>query len=234
MSIVIQPGLVKCEVAVKDSDMCLQNSEGWENTSTCAENDAKCDDWPKDMYRCCPDTCPYKEPFTESVCQNVDQSKKGECAYPFVAKTNECYNNSRIGNSSLKHKDMAISRSVFRYKISFPQNVKIIFLGWTFCSLAKKDSDMCLQDTEKWGEVVNGKFKYTCAKSSQLCDSWAKDMRRCCPETCLNSEKFTEKVCNDVQEKNGTCMYPFHAKLEECEKGTKLKVKKIKIFKWYF
>ena len=86
-------GLVSCLLAVKDSDLCLANSGGeWNEKSTCAENDDKCEEYKKDMYRCCPNTCPSDTPFGQSDCENVDSTKKGKCTYPFKTTAYECYN----------------------------------------------------------------------------------------------------------------------------------------------
>ena len=86
--------------------------------------------------------------------------------------------------------------------------------GFMFCDLALKDSDMCLQYSKGWDR------KDTCANSKPKCDKAAKDMKRCCPETC-NSKNFTKEVC-EKSGGTGECKYPFHARSEEClevEKG---------------
>ena len=66
------------------------------------------------------------------------------------------------------------------------------------------DNDICLQNAEGWGE---GK---SCSESMGIlgynCYSWAKDTKRCCPNTC-NSIQFTEEECNSNDE-DGTCTYP--------------------------
>ena len=65
------------------------------------------------------------------------------------------------------------------------------------------DSDTCLQSTPGWGSF------YTCASSSSWCDLYAKDMKRCCPESC-NSGTMTEVECNALNG-NGNCIYPNDA-----------------------
>ena len=84
------------------------------------------------------------------------------------------------------------------------------------CYSALKDSDTCLQtsDTSTWDG-------YDCSGSLWYCELWDKDMRRCCPETCKNSEPFTEIKCNQSNEK-GTCLYPFFSLPDECYQGRKL------------
>ena len=76
------------------------------------------------------------------------------------------------------------------------------------------DSDICLQNQPKWGVAP----LYTCKNSKHECNKWAKDMRRCCPETCQNNQLFTESVCNEPQFSNssGQCSYPFDTIEGEC------------------
>lgn len=73
-----------------------------------------------------------------------------------------------------------------------------------------KDNDACLQSSDGWST------SYTCENSKgSYCESWAKDMRRCCPESCKkenpeNTLKFTEEDCNKFPG-DGTCTYPNKA-----------------------
>ena len=70
-----------------------------------------------------------------------------------------------------------------------------------------KDSDICLQ------EQTNGGWDYwKCSSSttSSYCDSWKKDIHRCCPETCGLSEPFTESDCESASG-GGVCIYPNDA-----------------------
>ena len=78
-----------------------------------------------------------------------------------------------------------------------------------------KDNDACLQSSDGWST------SYTCENSKgSYCESWAKDMRRCCPESCKkenpeNTLKFTEEDCNKSPG-DGTCTYPNKA---QCTDG---------------
>ena len=63
-----------------------------------------------------------------------------------------------------------------------------------------RDSDECLAKTPKWGP------KKDCAYAKKYCDTWAKDARRCCPETC-GSGALTESQCKALNSK-GKCIYP--------------------------
>ena len=63
-----------------------------------------------------------------------------------------------------------------------------------------RDDDECLASTPDWGSTKN------CAYAKKYCDSWAKDARRCCPQTC-GSGLLTESQCNALNSK-GTCIYP--------------------------
>ena len=85
---------------------------------------------------------------------------------------------------------------------------------------------MCLQNSKGWGEIKDGKYEHMCANSQDYCGTWPKDMKRCCPDTCENSEAFSEEVCKTTDGK-GECQYPFKGKYKECDKGNQLKLKKI-------
>ena len=62
------------------------------------------------------------------------------------------------------------------------------------------DSDECLTITPNWDENRD------CAFAKSYCDSWAKDARRCCPQTC-GTGLLTKSQCNALDSK-GTCIYP--------------------------
>ena len=81
------------------------------------------------------------------------------------------------------------------------------------CNVARKDSDVCIEVTEGWSD-------FNCKKSKIYCSSenYAKDPRRCCPETCEVSEPFTKKKCLDSK-RGGTCIYPFPSLPDECSEG---------------
>jgi len=67
-----------------------------------------------------------------------------------------------------------------------------------------KNNDACLQSSPDWSA------SWTCANTpTKYCTSWAKDMRRCCPESC-DTGKFTEEDCNKFSG-DGTCTYPNKA-----------------------
>ena len=83
---------MKCHRAIKDSDICLQESRN--GTLTCKENAQYCEDWALDMKRCCPETCQLNYTFTANVCSEfADFSNKfnGTCRYPFQAYADECF-----------------------------------------------------------------------------------------------------------------------------------------------
>ena len=96
--------------------------------------------------------------------------------------------------------------------------VLTIFIQYAFISknsdLCKaKDSDACLKASGKnWA-------KYTCSSSTKWCTEWAKDMKRCCPESC-ETESFSESDCKEDGGK-GSCTYPNEAQPDEtqCKKG---------------
>merc|ERR1719373_1529982 len=72
----------------------------------------------------------------------------------------------------------------------------------------KPSSDCQVQDNDACiSQVWNG---YTCASVAQYCDSQAKDMYRCCPETCVAGE-LNEADCNALSQyannPRGNCDY---------------------------
>ena len=74
-----------------------------------------------------------------------------------------------------------------------------------------QDSDSCLSDSPGWYGLGN------CAIAAlELCSTWAKDMHRCCPESC-NTGALDEIACNALSGK-GTCQYPNEAQcvLDKC------------------
>ena len=93
------------------------------------------------------------------------------------------------------------------------------------CLLTKHDSDLCLQNSEQWSG-------YKCADSKKWCNSWKKDMHRCCPHTCKVSKEtpFTKAVCDSVNGGKGKCDYPFKALDNDCKNGNEEQIFKIGIF----
>ena len=86
-----------------------------------------------------------------------------------------------------------------------------LYLYYQLLECQTKDSDSCLHlSSNKW----KGYFTdWTCSGSSEYCESWAKDMKRCCPETC-KSGKFTLTDCMSSSSE-GKCIYPNEAQCPE-------------------
>jgi len=72
------------DIEVCDNDLCLQNSPDWDAQYTCENSEVYCDEWSKDMHRCCPDTC-ETGPLSEEECNAL--SGKGTCTYPNEAQS---------------------------------------------------------------------------------------------------------------------------------------------------
>ena len=72
------------------------------------------------------------------------------------------------------------------------------------------DSDECLAKTPGWGDMTYswGEFERDCKYAKKHCDTWAKDARRCCPETCNEGLALTKDQCKALNSK-GTCIYPL-------------------------
>ena len=62
------------------------------------------------------------------------------------------------------------------------------------------DDDVCLTKSPGWASNRD------CAYAKNYCNSWAKDARRCCPQTC-ESGLLTKAQCENLDSK-GTCIYP--------------------------
>ena len=76
--------------AIKDSNICLQNSNGWDISYNCNGSVKWCKTWAKDMNRCCPETCNVTRQFNESVCEELEEDVNGSCVYPFPTLADEC------------------------------------------------------------------------------------------------------------------------------------------------
>ena len=66
-----------------------------------------------------------------------------------------------------------------------------------------RDSDSCLGSSPEW------ESHHICANNIYWCFPYAKDMHRCCPESC-NTGPLTENECNALSA-SGTCIYPNSA-----------------------
>ena len=87
-----------------------------------------------------------------------------------------------------------------------------LFIDNPACSA--KDSDKCLHDEtgERWKYPLS---TWNCHDFKQGggnrddCDTYAKDVRRCCPEACGNEEPFTKAVCEaTASTESDECRYP--------------------------
>jgi len=72
-----------------------------------------------------------------------------------------------------------------------------------------KDSNTCLQTSPDWIGGWEWWKTHTCSNSIDHCTDWAKDMRRCCPESC-GTGTFTEHDCR-MTPGEGDCLYPNEA-----------------------
>ena len=88
-------------------------------------------------------------------------------------------------------------------------NLYYIILLLPLIECLPTDSDECLANSPNWDAGRD------CAYAKSYCTSWAKDARRCCPETC-GTGLLTESECNSLDSK-GTCIYPL--KNNQCPKG---------------
>ena len=88
----------------------------------------------------------------------------------------------------------------------------------TYIACTPLDSDTCLRNSPDWGSTRTCRWAKG-QTSKNYCNTWAKDMRRCCPESCdtgdLVTIKFTEEDCTKFPGE-GTCTYPNKA---QCTDG---------------
>ena len=79
------------------------------------------------------------------------------------------------------------------------------------------DSDECIKNSPSWGDsyTCDGKDN-TYAVEEVFCNSYPRDARRCCPETCENAYPFTKTIC-DQAPGYGDCNYPTDG--AQCEEG---------------
>ena len=98
-------------------------------------------------------------------------------------------------------------------------NIISCFFIYTGQECKPKDSDYCLQQSRFWNHG------HTCRSNTHYCNSYGKDMKRCCPESC-NSGAFTEAQC-EADNSIGTCIYPnkaqCHSRKLQISIRTKLK-----------
>ena len=79
----------------------------------------------------------------------------------------------------------------------------MIFKEWQ-----PRDSDECLKNSPAWHSRRT--CKNALADYPDSCITWARDMRRCCPETC-GTGSFTEEDCALWTPGGGDCIYPNDA-----------------------
>ena len=82
----------------------------------------------------------------------------------------------------------------------------------TVCYVTRttRDSDICLNSSPDWERQG-----YTCSTAKGYCESWSKDLWRCCPETCRNGLILDKASCYALKE-NGNCIYPFFIEKDKC------------------
>ena len=85
------------------------------------------------------------------------------------------------------------------------------YLSIDGASCVPKDSDTCLKNSPGWKLRTWACKDLTEAGGYKShCNKWSKDARRCCPESCENTEPFNKTLC-DINPSAGTCTYPNEA-----------------------
>ena len=80
--------MVECNLAVADSDLCLSTADGWGSSYTCNSSYMWCNQYQKDMMRCCPHTCGRNKSLSKDECQKSENG--GSCSYPFLTLFEQC------------------------------------------------------------------------------------------------------------------------------------------------
>ena len=81
------------------------------------------------------------------------------------------------------------------------------FIWFSLDCRGPKDSNGCLQNSPDWDSEWTCKNSIAYDKTYCDVDRWAKDFRRCCPDTC-GTANLNEKECNELPNSLGTCFYP--------------------------
>merc|ERR1712238_155893 len=135
----------------------------------------------------------------------VDPLLAGWCAHPL-----DCNDDSTIVEAS----PMMNPAECAENKMLCETSVLGTWIAAANCLLNEgpcpQDSDSCLQDSPGWTDTGD------CASAVEMCTTWAKDMHRCCPETC-DTGALDEVACNALSGK-GTCNHPNEAQcvLDTC------------------
>ena len=79
------------------------------------------------------------------------------------------------------------------------------------------DDDGCLQDSLGWNAFFDDEIP-SCANATGHCDSWEKDLKRCCPVSC-GTGALTKANC-DALGGRGICTYPNDAQPVPCGEYT--------------
>jgi len=120
----------------------------------------------------------YKSVLSDDRCK-----VKNPFFYTYGDKNCGCSKESTCERQTFSHTSLYEARSMISESPSCPT-----------------DNDLCLQESPNWGSSC------TCSNSIGYCISWAKDMKRCCPDSC-GTGRFTESQCL-AHSGDGTCTYP--------------------------
>jgi len=162
------------------------------------------------MQRCCPETCGTGA-LDEAACNALEGS--GVCIYPTAAQP-DCSETTQTPetteNATTKTPSAAstIPVDTTADTTAPPTDTST---ETTTDSCVPRDVDACLHESPDWNH------DYTCASSVGWCESWPKDMQRCCPETC-GTGALDEAACNAL-EGSGVCIYPTAAQ-PDCSETT--------------
>jgi len=165
-------------------DECLMEPglPGWNGGYTCETGVTWCDSYAKDMHRCCPENCGAKPLCSPAECHAMSGS--GTCNYPNPYSEANC--------KPTPAPTPVPTPPPTPVPTPAPTSVPTYSPG-----------DECLMEPGLPG--WNG--GYTCETGVTWCDSYAKDMHRCCPENCGAKPLCSQAECHAMSG-SGTCNYP--------------------------
>eukprot|EP00929_Paragymnodinium_shiwhaense_P113770 TRINITY_DN82077_c0_g1_i1.p1 TRINITY_DN82077_c0_g1~~TRINITY_DN82077_c0_g1_i1.p1 ORF type:complete len:750 (+),score=147.39 TRINITY_DN82077_c0_g1_i1:55-2304(+) len=150
-----------------NSDACLKTKwSAWKWKKGCAASVEYCDSaWSAEMRSCCPSTCLVA------------------AASSAVADSDQCLQGRWAAWRWKKGCAESGTYCVGSYAADMAACCPSTCLGSISLNVASADNDACLQT--RWAKYSWDK---TCAASADHClGSWSKDMRDCCPSTCVQA-----------------------------------------------
>lgn len=136
-------GVCQAHACAVDSDICLQQSPGWDTTYTCAGSNSWCSSYSKDMHRCCAETCGVSPVCDSAACSALTGA--GHCIYPNPAMNSQ----SQAGTPSPTptSEACAVDSDICLRQSTGWGNTYTCAGSNTWCSSYSKDMHRCCAET---------------------------------------------------------------------------------------